>query len=184
VINLLPQKEKELLKLEVKKKMILIIWLLFLFFLLCFTLILLSIKFYLNGEADLQKVFIREVQNKQQQAEFSDIQKKIENFNQTLNKISIFYGEKVYFSQAVERVINLLPKDAYLTDISMGVLPGDEGSSSVRVALSGMVSTRESLFDFKKNVESQKGITSVSLPPSDWIKAENLNFFMTFNIAN
>ena len=142
MINLLPPKEKEAQKQEVKKRIIIILWFLFLFFLLCLILVLFSVKIYFDGQIDSQKIFIQEIQKKREESDFSEVKKDFAVFNGTLGRLDDFYSQKAYFSRALEKIINLLPKDAYLNGVSISYLEVEKGKFGVRVGLSGIISSR------------------------------------------
>jgi len=178
MINLLPPKEKTILSLEQKKKMVVILWLLFLFFIVCFILILLSIKFYLQEQVEYQKIILEETKERIEQSEIKNLQEEFNSFNILLTKLNSFYQQKVYFGEVLEETSKILPKEAYLTNIS-----ATKGEASViQIALSGFIPTRESLFEFKKNLEKEKSIKEVSFPPTNWVNSVDINFFVTFKI--
>ena len=60
MINLLPSQEKEEIKQEENFKLILILGIIFLFFLISFSLILTSINIYISGEAKVQKILYQQ----------------------------------------------------------------------------------------------------------------------------
>lgn len=182
MINLLPQKEKERLLLETKKRLVIIIWCLFCFFIFCFILVLISIKFYLQGQADSLKITLQEIKKGTEQSEIQSFQEKFNAFNISLTKLNSFYQQRFYFSEALEKTSKILPKEAYLTNISATFTVPKEESPYIQIILSGFIPNREDLFEFKKNLEKEKGVKDVSFPPANWIKPIDIDFSVMFKI--
>lgn len=181
MINLLPPVEKEKLALEKKKRIIIILWALVLFFLVCLILILFSIKIYLRSQVESQKAFLIEAEKEFEQSEIQDFREKVSSVNLTLTKLYSFYQQKIYFSQILEKISQALPSEAYLTNLSAVFCPDGE-KGNVRVSLSGFVSTRETLFEFKKNLEKESNFKEISFPPANWVEPTDINFFINFKI--
>ena len=181
MINLLPPQEKEFLKTEIKKRKIFIVWFLFFFFFLCFSLTLLSIDFYIKGEIEYQNTVMMEIENKEQGVLIKEIIKNTDFFNKIIEKLDSFYLKKTYFSEILEKTAKFLPKDSYLNNISFAVKQ-DKKSTNIEVAVSGFIASRESLFEFKKLLEKENGMQDIYFPPSNWTKPNNIEFFINFKI--
>jgi hypothetical protein len=178
MINLLPTKEKEVLLAELRKRMIIILCFLFLFFLVCLVLISFSIRIYLGGQIESQKTFLAESEKEFVESESQELQEKIKSANQRFKELSSFYKGKVYFFEISEKIAKTLPNTFYLTDFSLKLLQEKE----VMVSLSGFAPLREDLFEFKKNLEQEENFKEVSFPPANWVKAKDINFHVTFKI--
>ena len=180
MINLLPPQEKELIKLEIKKRLFLILWFLILFFLVCFILILSSIKFYLSGEIESRRILIEKVRDKEKQAQFEELERKLDAFNKVLEKTDSFYSKRIYLSNALFRIAELLPENSYLYNLSLNY--PSEGGKTIKVAFSGFIPDRESLFNFMKKLEKEEGIKEPKFPTSNWTKSTDISFSVTFDI--
>jgi len=179
MINLLPAEEKNRIALEGKKRLTIILWCfasLSVFFLI---LLLFSVKSYLKDQLDYQKNVFENSKNQIGQSEIQDIQKKFEAFNQSLLKIDSFYKERVSFSDILIKISGILPKDSHLTDLSLVY----DDNSNLNATLAGFVATRESLFEFKKNIEKESWVGDISFPPSNWVEPKNINFSLSFKIV-
>jgi len=179
MINLLPVEEKNRIALEGKKRLTIILWCfasLLVFFLI---LILFSAKSYLKDQLDYQKNIFENSKNQIGQSEIQDIQKKFESFNSSLLKLDSFYKKRASLSDILIKISNMLPKDSYLTDLS---LVYDE-DNNLKATLAGFVATRESLFEFKKNIEKESWVGDISFPSSNWVEPKNINFSLSFKIA-
>lgn len=179
MINLLPPIEKEKLFLEKKKRMVIILWFLVLFFVICLILILFSIKIYLQSQVKTQKTLLSQAQTESNRTEINEFREKVHLINSKLNQLDSFYQNKIYFSDILERISQTLSSDAYLNNLSL-----EKGTENkIKVIVSGFSPTREILFEFKKNLEKEPGITGVSFPSANWVKATNIDFFVTFEIS-
>lgn len=183
MINLLPQEEKLELKLEVKKRIALILSFLAIFFIFCLSLILFGVEYYIREEKYYQENFIKEFQRQQNIPELEDIQNKLISFNKTLAKIDFFYSKKIYFSDIIEKIAEIIPQKSYLKNLSLDSLPGDPGKKEVKIFISGFVSERDDLFTFKKALEQEPGAKEIFFPPSDWTQPRNIDFQANFKIS-
>ncbi len=184
-MNFLPEKEKRWLLMEKKKRVVLSLWILFLFFVFCLILALLSLDTYFKINADSEKVFLESANNKFDNPEIVSFKKSIEIANDDLKKLNVFYENRVFFSKILEDVSNLLPEGIYLNNISISFLPATKKQGkSIEISLSGFSLTREKLLSFRRRLENSKKFSEIVFPPSDWTKSENINFSATFKLNN
>lgn len=177
MINLLPNSEKRALRMEIVKRMVIIHWFLISLFIICLALILLSMNFYTKGEIDYLKIYNKEQDKAQAEKEFKEFEEKIADFNQTALELKSFYQNKIYISQIIEKASLLLPPSAYLKRIQ--IVPSEKEAI---VSVSGFIQNRESLFEFRKTLQEEKGIKDVVFPSSNWVNAFDIDFSATFNI--
>ena len=194
MINLLPEKNKQALLMERNRKITYILCFLVVFFLLILTLLLFIIRIYLNEKIVSSEIFLTESQNQLSGSEIIEIQNRNEIANKSFSKLNIFYNRKVYFSEVVEKISNILPEDFYLTnlfidlDVKETKKSNDDGSvridvdRNVLVTLSGFAPVRERLLDFKNNLEKEERFKDIVFPSSNLIKKENIDFYITFKI--
>jgi len=178
MINLLPIQQKiELLK-ERRLKLILIIGILFLSFLVSFALILFSIKIYIFKDLEIQKVFLEE---KKKELSFNqNLEKEIKDYNLILADLNNFYQrkEKSDLPKILEKIANLLPKNIYLTNLTLR----GEGKEKPVIFLSGFSPNREKLVELKDNLENEKDLSDIYFPPENWMKETNINFNISFKL--
>jgi len=180
MINLLPPQDKEVILMEAKKKIAIIICFLILFFFACLILISISMRIYIQGYVESEKSFLTESEKEFSQSESQSLQEGIKSANSSIKELNYFYGQKIYFSEIAERISKTLPDNFYLTDFSM-ILSGEK---EINVSLSGFAPLREDLFKFKENLEAQEDFKNISFPPANWVKAQNIDFYVTFKIWN
>ncbi|HDL75140.1 MAG TPA: hypothetical protein ENH06_02065 [bacterium] len=180
MINLLPPKYKEELKLEERLKILLILSILFFSFLISLTLILFSIHIYIQGEIEAQKIIIKNQEEQSEIFENQKIEQEISLINETILNLNSFYKNQFNFTKTLEKISkNILP-GIYLTNISINPIIKENGT--LQVSISGFAPFRETLFKFKKNLEKVPEFKELYFPPSNWIDPVNINFNISFKI--
>ena len=190
MINLLPPKEQEELKLEAKKKLVMVLGNVVIVSLICFFLVLLSLKFYILGEIVSQKAILDYAERQYQTEDFLFFKQIMEKYNKVLVKIDSFYKKKANFSHPLKYILEIQKSDGlYFTDINMDKVRED---NKIKVSIHGISDTRDNLLTLKNNIENSlslnldqsKGIKNVYFPPNNWIKSKNINFHFTFDYQN
>lgn len=171
--------------------MAIILWILVFFFLGSLFLIFLSIKSYLGFQVKIQKSALAEKEREFGQSETETLRKEIISLNLNLKELKSFYQKKVGLAKILEKISQNLPQEAYLTNLSIVLsFPKEKKEESAsaeekpyfQVSLSGFISTREKLFDLKKNLEKEEIFRAIYFPPANWVKPGDINFFLTFEI--
>ena len=179
-INLLPPEVKTELELEEKWKQIFLLGLLSLIFLVCLSLILISINIYISGEADSRKILLEQREKEFRTPQTQALQKNLATFNQTLSQLDLFYQKQFNVSDVLEIVSELLPAGTYLTNLSCVPQVSTKDGWKTSCSLSGFCPNREILLDFKDRLEKEKSFGEVSFPPVSWVKPADINFSVTF----
>lgn len=177
-INLLPQKERTLLIQEEHWKLTLLLEIIFLIFLISLSLILFSIRTYVSGQAEAQKILLS--QRELETPQLKDLEDKIKRSNLIFSNLNSFYQKTTNPSEILEQVSEILPSGIYINSFDF-VPIGREYLAEV--AFFGFSPNRATLLEFKKNLESQETFKEVSFPPSNWITPENINFSVNFKIV-
>lgn len=179
MINLLPLEEKQKLSLKNKEKLTVVLGIVVLVSLVCFALVLLSIKFYILAKTDYQKNILEQEEKKYQTPDFMGFSDNIQKYNATLTQLNSFYKKEIYFNQAFKIIIDIpSPKDLYLTSFSLN----RNENGIVLANVSGVSNTRENLLIFRKNIEMVKEIINPYFSPGSWASPENVSFSLTFEI--
>ena len=177
MINLLPPPEKALLKQEEITRLIIIVGVVILVCLAALTSILFSIEVYLQGQVQDQKMFLEVGQKEFKNSELQGLQDKIGGINLLFSGLDSFYRKKPYFiTNILDSAVRLMPAKTYLKTISFNL------SEPSQIFLSGFTAERESLLAFKKTLEAQPFFKEVDFPPSDWVKAQNIDFSATLKV--
>lgn len=182
MINLLPSKEKINLREEENWKLTMIIGILILIFLISFSLILFSIKFFIEGEVEVQKILFNQREKEFQNPQMQSLQANLISFNQTLFQLESFYQNQLKLTENLEKISKTLPLGIYLTNLSIKPQLKNEGGWQLGCNLSGYSPTREVLLEFKKNLEEEERFQEVYFPPANWVQAKDINFTVSFVI--
>lgn len=176
MINLLPPSYRAELKQEENRKLILILGMLFLIFLISLTLILFSVKIYIQGQLESIKVLAGLEEKTLQTSEIQGLRDEINLTNKNLSKLNSFYKKQADSIGVLEKIFKTLPSEIHLTAFSWQ-------KNNDQVTISGFSPSREVLFNFQKNLEGSKDFTEIKFPPQNWIKSADIDFYVTFKLA-
>jgi len=177
MINLLPPQYKKYLAEEERYRLIIILIVLFFLFLTCLALVLLSIKIYISGQAQNQKILLEAAKNEFKASEIQTIEKEVQLINQNLSKLNSFYQDRLDYASLLQKIATLLPEKSRLTSLSLKYLSSEEG---IEVFLRGFSPDRELLSEFKSALEEQTDFYELDFPPSNWINPDN--FSVSFKV--
>ncbi len=192
MLNLLPPSEKQILEKEKKYKIVLILEVIVLCSLICFCLILLCLKIYISGQIVAEKIILDQIKQECYVYEIEKLEKNTENVNNNLVEINKFYKNRFDSSFLLAKISDILPQDVYLTNFSFTAIPKSKKQESkdkqekqeykFLISISGFSESREKLYQFKQALESQQEFKEIYLPPSNWAKSENIDFYLNFKI--
>lgn len=175
MINLLPQKEKQDIQKEEQLKQVIIFGFLALFCFIFFYLILLFVKFDINKRLHQQEEALKQEEEKFEMSKTKNLEEEIALLNKDIAVVDSYYKNKFYLSDIIEELSEIKPSQIYLTNISYNV-------ESREVGVLGFSPKRENLSALKQNLEQSEKIKDIYFPASNWIKAENIDFFIRFKI--
>jgi Tfp pilus assembly protein PilN len=176
MINLLPQEQKQVILLEEKFKLVLILGIIILAFLVSFIFILISIKISLSAEMETQKINFEQKEKELKVPALQDIENKITEANAAFSQLDSFYHGQRDSIAVFEKIFNALPPSIYLDNLSFN-------SVSSQVFIAGFSPSREILLQLKENLEKETSFSGVYFPPTDWIEPVNINFSLNFKMG-
>ncbi len=176
MINLLPPRYQQELRQEENRRLILILGTLLLIFLISVTLILFSVKLYIQGQLESVKVLVDLEEKTLQTSVIQNLRERVNSVNQNLSKLNAFYEEQISSISILEKVFKTLPPEIYLSAFSWQ-------KNTSQVAISGFSPNREVLFLFQKNLEEAKEFGEIRFPTQNWIKPADIDFYVTFKIS-
>jgi len=179
MINLLPLKQKQELRLEESFKLAIVLGILSLLFLICLYLVLFSVKAYIMGEVEAQKILLVQKENEFNTPRTQAFKKSLISFNLTLSKLDSFYQDQFDLTEALEQISGTLPSDVYLTSLSFNPTR-DKREKKILTNLSGFASTRQSLLDFRDSLEQETSFQDISFSQASWVKPTDINFTVSF----
>ncbi len=182
MLNLLPQSEKKLLEQEKCQRALLIFGLIVLAALICFNLILLSIKIYISGQVKAENIIFQQFEQQVQSSKLRSIEETIRTANKNMADINSFYKNRISVSGLLEKISKILPQGVYLTYFSFNAKEQPNGETAREVSISGFSPSREKLFELKQILESETEFQDVNFPAFNWIKPHNIDFSLNFLI--
>jgi len=180
MINLLSPIEKEALTQEENWKLVLILGIIFIASLISSALILFSIKIYISGQIEAQKILL--LQKELESSQVQPLKKEIKSANFTLSQLNSFYQETANSGEILEKISQALPTGTYLTNFTLTTIVEKE-EYPTQASLSGFSPDREALLEFKKNLESQELFKEIYFPPATWVKSTNIEFSLNFKTS-
>ncbi|MGB2762355.1 MAG: PilN domain-containing protein [Minisyncoccales bacterium] len=181
MINLLPPEYKKELSKEEQYKIVLTLGIFVLLFLICFSLILLSIEIYVSGQLEIKKEFIKQSQKEMNFSEIEGLEQKIKSVNENISALVIFYGNQTSIIKISEEISNLIPSGIYLNNISIN--SSKEKDYRFLVSLSGFSPSRELLLELESNIKKKEEFFKASsFPQSTWTKPVEIDFSLNLKI--
>ncbi len=180
MINLLPPQNKEEILQEENWKLLMILGMHLLFFFISLLLILFSVKIFITGEVDVQKILFAEREKEFKNTQMQNLEANLTTFNTNLNQLDSFYQSQLNLTEILEKISKTLPVQIYLTNLS--IIPQGRKGEMINCSLSGFSPDREILLQFKENLEKETQFQDIYFPPSSWVKAMDINFTISFNV--
>lgn len=175
MINILPQKEKEIIKNEERKKIFFIFGILIFVFLICLIFILTSIEIYISGRTEAERIILEQEKEEFESSEIKDFSEKIKLANQTFSNLDYFYKNQIRATDIFNEVSKTIPEGINLNSFSYQRV-------TLQISLLGFSKTGEALLQFKKNLEQKEKFEDIYFPPSTWINSQDINFNLNFKI--
>ncbi len=187
MINLLPPIEKAELLAQKNKRLVIVLGNIALVFLICFILILFSIKFHILSEIRHQKYDLDSAEKNYQMPLTVSTKDAIKQYNASLLRLDDFYKKEIYISQVFKDVLGITrPNGIYFAE--MVIFRDDKSKTNqpgkVKIFLSATSNTRDNLLVFKNYIEENKKIENVYFPPESWVKDKNISFNVTFETVS
>lgn len=180
MINLLPPQQKKELLMEDKYRLVLILGVVVLSFLISLSLILFSIKLYVSGQAKFQEILFDSEEKGFQNSESQELEKELSLSNQNLLKLQSFYKRQFDWSGFLEKTSKTVPPGIYLTSLSFSPVVKEE--NRLQVSIAGFSPDRETLFEFKKNLEANEVFENIYFSPINWVSPRDINFHITLMV--
>lgn len=180
MINLLPPNKKENLLQEENWKLAVVVGFLFLFFFICFSLILFIINIFITGELEAQNILFKVQEEEYSKPQTQQLKNNLITFNATLNNLDSFYQGQFSFVSTLEEISKTIPEGIYLTNISLVLETKGEWKAGCNIT--GFSPTRDKLSDFKENLDNSEFFDNVSFPQGTWFKETDIDFNASFNI--
>jgi len=181
MINLLPPSYKKEIRSEERWRIILNLEIFLFAFLVCLSLILLSVKINVQG---LKKVNMILVEAERKTIEFEeerqvslgieDLEVRIARVNRELPRIASFFRAQTDLASLLEDLAGVLPPGSFLTAFSR---PQEDS----KVTLFGSCPDRDSLYQLKEALEEKESFGELEFPSSNWLDPSNFAIYLKYN---
>lgn len=167
MIRFLPEKNKKEIKIEYFSR-VFVLTLSFLFLISIIAIFSIFpayiISFYRDISIETQSKIIRS-----SKIDTSEQEKTVKNINEIISFLSDFKNEKP--SVSLQNILDKANKDIKITQINYENKNEDFG-----FVIKGVSETREGLLLFVKDLKTDKNLSGVDLPVSDFVKSLDINF--------
>lgn len=175
MINLIPQKEKKELELELIFQKLFSL-LLFTFFGFCFLiLILAALRVLIINQTGAVEDLVRAKQTELSASDFQEFQETIKETNQYIAQVRNFWQSQFLIAPLLENLSFLKPNSIYFNNLSF-----TKTYPTNQVSISGFAQTRGALFYFKQNLETESSFDGVYFTPTSWVKPTDVDFSLSF----
>lgn len=172
-LDLLPEEKKLAMRRKKRFREIIKQELAFLFPLVVFFVILVSISFILevenSGIEQTGKLF--ESGSQTQGLDFYE--KTFKEINQRTSDINAFQKKHFHWSNVINSIVSIVPQNIYLSDMS---------TKDFQVFLVGRALEREALIEFQNKISNDNCFENVNVPLSNFVAKNDIDFQMDFSI--
>lgn len=176
MINLLPPYQKEELIEEEKLKIVLILGTVLSAFLVSLSLILLLIKSLILSDIQVQKTSLERQEKGLDNQKIKELEKKIKEYNLVTSRLSDFYKSQTDITELMDKISRTIPTGIYLINLTFT-------ATDNKISVSGYSPSRETLLEFKRNLEEVDDFDEVNFPLANWVEPPlGVNFNASFKI--
>lgn len=177
MINLLPPEQKKELLEEERLRIILILGTVIIAFLICLTLILLALRISFSADFQLEESYFKEKERELEVINIQELEQKIKDYNLSLSKLENFYKNQFHLTEILEKIFVTVPDNSYLTSIGFD-------AQTLTISLNGFSPDRQTLLQFKENLEKSNLFKEVDFPQNNWLESVNINFSAALIVDN
>lgn len=179
MINLLPRPYKDRLRAEENFCLLLILSTAFGVFLVFLALLLFALRAYLWDQIQGQEFLVGSL--KEQSLTRSEELKNIQNLNITLLAISGLYEKRLSPTTVLKGISSHLKEGMYVSSLSIASLQeidvqGEKQVKPGKITVTGFATQRETLFEFRENLQKDPLFQNAYFPPSNWVKPTDIIF--------
>jgi len=185
MINLLSEKEKIEIIFERNRKILLTLIMLFLISSVFLFFLLFSLKVYLSSQVKAQDRIILDKQKEiNLSSEFQDFKQTVQETNDELKNIQIFYKEQILIASILEKISEFVPSSIYFTKFSTNWPDAFEEDPNylIKLSIQGYAKNREDLFLFQKELKQSEYFDEVNVSLQSWLEPEDVNFYIDIKI--
>ena len=172
MFDLLPEKERELIKSEYKIRRWSLL-LIFLFFLGVISVILFTPTYFaIYLEKRYLSEALDEVQRESEKLVDPKMFEELKRVNETVNSLESHLYE-ISVTELMKGVLSCKPDGVSITSFAF---EKTDGGGSLRTSLAGHAGTREELLEFSSNLKEEDYVTEVDIPLASFAREYDLDF--------
>lgn len=175
MINLLPPKAKQKLKLSILEREIIIVGSLIISLVLSL-MIFLGVIFLIlyRNQIQVQESNVLLGQAQELEEQVSALNKELANFiNQQLEYISQIQKSQISWSAILEKLAQITPSNTRLEFLEI---------LDNKVQINGFARSRDDVLSFQRILEQEKQFTEIESPLSNFVKQKDINFTFSFKL--
>lgn len=177
-LNLLPSSEKKLFRLACIEKMtnyyIAIILIAIVFLVFVFT----GAKYFLLLHTGILEQSVAGQKTEEIEQKIQDTEAIIKNFNVILGSVNKIKEQKIYFSDILSDLSEIIPDSIVISSLLYNSSSGDIN----KFVLEGKSATREDFLIFIEKLEQSPRFKEINSPLSNIVKKEDINFRIEFKL--
>lgn len=168
MINLLPPKEKEELKLYRIFTIVNTLGVISFTILAALILSLTIAGFFADGRLKSKEIEAEGSLRQLEMAGTKQAEEQMNKYNALCRNLNNFYTKQVNIADKIATIANSLPEGIILTQMAIN----NDGT----VSITGLSKDRETLAKMQTNLENLPDIASIIIPPSAWVGENNSHF--------
>ena len=173
MINLLPEKRKENIRLRVLNNFILKIGLVSFMAIWLFILFLIANIFVLNIYKNINQSRVGNKESNEMNAIIQQSKRAIDSQYTESEEVSKNFKSRIPYWEYLNQVNQILPEKVYFTKIEI---------KENIISIDGFAENRNDLVAFKNSLESVEIFKQVEMPISNFTSQENINFVININL--
>lgn len=171
MINLLPEKQKKEFERDQMYRVVMILGTISIAGLICLALMLFTAKIYFMAKLEEKRILAEGKNQTIKMMKIKEDEERISSYNVNFSTLKMFYNKQANISLMIKELSDSLPPG-----ISFSYLDYSGG----KVSISGFCPDRESLVNFKNNLEKQANFKKINFPANDWVEQRNIDFSLNF----
>lgn len=171
MINLLPRDRQEMLLRRDWSKIAAIIWVSICAGLTAFILMLLAVKNFYEMRLESVEIALDAKKKEMEIFDVESIEERITFNNELIGQTNDFYSRQIKIGSIVDKIAASLPSDSFLYKFAY---------YSGEITMEGYLPDRNSLVEFKENLEACPEFFNVDFLSDNWLMAKDINFTANF----
>jgi len=178
MINILPEKQKKLIRHEYWMRLLSMIMIMFIFLSIFATILILPLYFFSIAKEKFLEKKLEVFDNENSGIKIEDMSKVTEDINKKTKILDTKWKENIFVSDILKIILTVVPEKIKILQITY-----NENLDGVIIfKIYGKADDRAVLKDFKIILENEGHFKDVNLPVSNFVKKTNIDFSVSFSL--